>query len=160
MPMSIDETSRHFKKSCELTELTLNQKIGQDVIRYNPDNPQAGFFNNKESEECKKEVLLAVTETERPLNLTETSKIIGRERGTTRNAVIDLTVSGKLECFRSGKALLCRLNPNLKCSLKKCNEKAVGFYELEGFKSGFFLCETHRKKAESKNLLSQSQKTS
>jgi DNA-binding transcriptional ArsR family regulator len=139
--------------------MVLNKKIGKDIISFTPANQDALFTDNtKKTIDQKKQILEILGESKRPLNITELTKLSKLSWRGVKSTLVDLTVTGQVEGFRSGRAFLFRLKQDLKCELKTCNEKAAGFYEIEGFRSGHFLCEGHAKKVAEKNLLLQSTK--
>lgn len=91
----------------------MTEKIGKSVVTFNPPKTTVGrsfTTGNKYKESSKERILAVLSNSERPLNISEIQRLA--EIGSwvsTKQLLVDLETEGKVEHFRSGYPILFRL---------------------------------------------------
>jgi hypothetical protein len=139
-----------------MSELTLNQKIGNDILQKTVVMPPHPFQSAPPLFKGKiVETLVKANKEKSPMNIKQTSDATGISWITCKSILLELLFAALVTSFKSKKSLYFQLS---NCKARDCENTAIGVFTLKDEKSetgtrDLTLCETHLQKAKSLNLL-------
>jgi len=87
-------------------------KIGHDVVRHNPSESPLQVVKVSEitkNKDYRSQILNTLQTSQRPLNITEISKVTKINYLTVRSILMELLLAGEVERFESGRCLFYRI---------------------------------------------------